>query len=145
MRAADGAPVFVRRSIDAVGLAPAVDQEELAGLEMLFRDAVELAVGHGVAVEATYAADAPDRGVRIATAAMPRQDVPRTDAPGPEDFADAPEIAEPFARAAAALDMQRLAEAEPRRAAGAAGAARRRLRGLDRPPGAPARRPATRA
>ena len=113
VRAADGTPVFIRRSIDAVALAPAVDQEELAGLEMLFRDAVELAVGHGVAVETTCAADAPDRGVRIATSAMPAQDVPRSDAPGSEDFADAPEIAEPFARAEAALDMQRLAEAEP--------------------------------
>ena len=33
-----GEPVFVRRSIDAIGLAPEVDRAELAGLEMLYRD-----------------------------------------------------------------------------------------------------------
>ena len=56
---ADGAAVFVRRALDAVALAPEVDRGELAGLELLHRHSVELAVGHGVGVEATYAPGTP--------------------------------------------------------------------------------------
>ena len=106
----DGRPVFVRRRIDTVAMAPAIDREELAGLEMQYRASVELAVGHGVGVEVTEALDAPGRGVRLQTAAMPAEEVPRTDAPGPEDFADAA-IAEPLAAAVDALDMKTLSEA----------------------------------
>lgn len=87
VRAPDGAAVFVRRAIDAVGLAPDVDKVELAGLEMLHRDAVELAVGHGVGVETTASTDTPGRGVLVATTPMPAQEVPRTDAPQAADFA----------------------------------------------------------
>lgn len=106
----DGAAVFVRRPIDAAALAPAVDREELAGLEMLYRSSVELAVGHGVAVQETCASDRPDRGVRLETAAMPAEEVPRSDAPAPEDFA-APAISEPFVAALDALDMRTLSGA----------------------------------
>ena len=105
-----GEPVFVRRSIDAIGLAPEVDRAELAGLEMLYRDTVELAVGHGVGVQATVAPGRPDRGVRLETAAMPTEEVPRTDAPGAADFTD-PAISDPFAAALPALDMKTLSEA----------------------------------
>jgi len=110
--APDGAAVFVRRPIDVVGLAPAVDREELASLEMQYRDVAELAVGHGVAVHADFdAPERPDRGRRLTSAAMPRADVPLTEAPTSADFRAAPAIGEPFARAAAAFDMRRLAEA----------------------------------
>ena len=57
-----GEAVFVRRSLDAVALAPEVDRAELAGLEMQYRLSVELAVGHGVGVVVTEAADDPDAG-----------------------------------------------------------------------------------
>jgi hypothetical protein len=106
----DGRPVFVRRRIDTVAMAPAIDREELAGLEMQYRASVELAVGHGVGVQVSEALDAPGRGVRLQTAAMPAEEVPRTDAPGPEDFADVA-IAEPLAAAVGALDMKTLSEA----------------------------------
>ncbi len=108
--APDRGPVFVRRRLDAVALAPEVDRPELAGLEMLYRTSVELAVGHGVAVQATPAPSAPDRGIRLETAAMPVEDVPRTEAPGLDDFEDAV-IREPFTEALTALDMQTLSEA----------------------------------
>ncbi|MGI8624294.1 MAG: DISARM system helicase DrmA, partial [Solirubrobacteraceae bacterium] len=111
VRAPDDAAVFVRRGIDVVELAPEVDRDEVAGLEMLHRSTVELAGGHGVAVEAEPAPGAPDRGVRVATTVMPAEEVPLTEAPVADDFASEPEIAEPFARALEALDMQRLAEA----------------------------------
>ncbi len=105
-----GEAVFVRRSLDAAALAPAADRAELAGLEMQYRASVELGVGHGVAVRATEAADAPGRGVRLRTAAMPTEEVPLTEAPGPDDFAEAA-IREPFVAALAALDMRTLAQA----------------------------------
>jgi Helicase conserved C-terminal domain len=111
VRAVDGGAVFVRRPIDVVGLVPDVDKEELAGLEMQYRDIIELAVGHGVAVHAQYDRERPDRGTRLTTAAMPSADVPFTEAPEPHDFASDPAVAEPFARAVEAFDMQRLAEA----------------------------------
>ena len=103
-------PVFVRRTIDAIGLAPEVDRAELTGLEMLYRDTVELAVGHGVGVQATLAPGRLDRGLRLETAAMPAEEVPRTDAPGAADFTD-PAISEPFTAALPALDMKMLSEA----------------------------------
>jgi len=103
----DGMAVFVRRAIDAVALAPAIDRDELAGLEMQFRSSVELAVGHGVGVHATEAPGEPGRGVRLQTAAMPGEEVARVDAPSPEDFADA-EIRQPFTAALAAFDMKAL-------------------------------------
>ncbi len=110
VRHPDDLPIFVRRPIDAVELAPAVDHDELAGMEMQFRSTVELAVGHGVGVEATESPDHPGRGIRLQTAAMPAQEVPRTDAPGPGDFDDEA-VCAPFTRAVEALDMQTLSEA----------------------------------
>ena len=105
-----GAPVFVRRAIDSIALAPEVDRSELAGLEMLYRDTVELAVGHGVGVQATVAPGRPDRGLRLQTASMPAEEVPRTDAPGADDFAESA-IREPLTAALPALDMRTLSEA----------------------------------
>jgi hypothetical protein len=105
-----GLPVFVRRSMPAGELAPEVDRDELAGLEMLFRDSVELAVGHGVGVLATESPEVRGRGIRVQTEAMPAQEVPRTDAPVPEDF-EQEAIRDPFTVAVAALDMKALSEA----------------------------------
>jgi hypothetical protein len=104
----DGSPVFVRRAVDDVGSVPEVDRVELAGLEMQYRNTVELAVGHGVGVEVIEADGEPDRGVLVRTQAMPAQEVPRTDPPEPDDF-DTPEIRGPFTQALAALDMKTLA------------------------------------
>ncbi len=110
VRAPNDEPVFVRRRLDAIALAPKVDRSELAGLEMLYRTSIELAVGHGIAVKATPTPQAPDRGVKLCTAAMPTEDVPRTEAPGIEDFEDEA-VREPFTRALAALDMRTLSQA----------------------------------
>lgn len=111
VQAGDRSPVFVRRPLDNVELAPEVDREELAGLEMLYRSTVELAVGHGIAVHATTAPEHPDRGVKLETTAMPVEDVPRTDAPTPDDFEDAT-VRTPFVAALTALDMKVLSEAD---------------------------------
>ncbi len=108
--APDGSPVFVRRRIDPIAAAPAVDREELAGLEMQYRASVELAVGHGVGVRVDEAPGQPGRGVRLETTVMPAEEVPLTEAPGPRDFDD-DAIAESFARLLPALDMKTLSEA----------------------------------
>ncbi len=114
--AIDESPVFVRRRIDAIGLAPAVDREEIAGLEMQYRASVELAVGHGVGVHVTEAPGEPGHGKRLQTEVMPAAEVPLTEAPEPRDFADAA-IRAHFESASAALDMQTLAEADEARLA----------------------------
>lgn len=108
--AADGSAAFVRREIDTIGLAPAVDRVELAGLEMQYRASIELAVGHGVGVEVIGASGEPGRGVKLQTAVMPAEEVPRTDAPTPDDFTN-DAIRTPFVAALAALDMKTLGEA----------------------------------
>lgn len=110
VEAPDGGPVFTRRPIDPVALAPEVDKQELAGLEMLHRSSVELAVGHGVGVDATYAPGRPDRGIRLQTTVMPAEEVPLSEAPVRADFEDHPAIRDAFTAAQLALDMQRLSE-----------------------------------
>ena len=108
--AKDASAVFVRRQIDTIGLAPAIDREEIAGLEMQYRSSIELAVGHGVGVQVTEAENEPGHGTRLQTAVMPVEDVPLTEAPGPDDFADHA-IRAPFIDALAAFDMKTLGEA----------------------------------
>jgi hypothetical protein len=108
--AVDGAASFVRRELDTVGLAPEVDREELAALDMQYRSCVELAVGHGIGVETSEALGQPGRATELRTAAMPAEEVPLSEAPRPEDFADEA-IRKPFVSALAALDMKRLSEA----------------------------------
>jgi helicase-like protein len=100
----------VRRQIDTIGLAPAIDREEIAGLEMQYRSSIELAVGHGVGVQVTEAENEPDRGTRLQTAVMPVEDVPLTEPPCPDDFAE-DAIRVPFVDALAAFDMKTLGEA----------------------------------
>jgi hypothetical protein len=106
----DGSAPFVRREIDAVGLAPEVDRDELAGLEMQYRSSVELAVGHGIGVEVIETPSQPGRAVALRTAAMPAEEVALSEAPTPEDFEDE-SIRTPFADALSALDMKLLSKA----------------------------------
>jgi hypothetical protein len=110
-RAVDGDAIFVRRAIDPLTGVPEIDRDELGGLELLHRRSVEIAVGHGVAVDVECSPTDPTLGTKVTTAAMPAQDVPRTDPPEPADFVEWPAIHAPLAQAGAAFDMQRLAEA----------------------------------
>ncbi len=83
VRAQDGGAIFLDRSAALVGLAESLDpdEREARSLGMLYRYAVDFAVGHGVAVHAISAADDPTRAVRLETRAMPAYDVARTDPP----------------------------------------------------------------
>ena len=102
----DGAAVFVGRDETLSGSAGASDweQDEVAHLDMQYRDEAEFAVGHGAGTDVTASETDPRRAVRVATAVIPRCEVWRTDAPQPE--------ASPLLEGLV-TDMKRLAELEP--------------------------------
>jgi hypothetical protein len=85
-RAPDGAPVFVGRQeafADGVGHV----DDELRHLDLLYRHKVEFAVGHGIGVHAETAPGDPTRATVVGTAVVPRSEVARIEAPGPDDAA----------------------------------------------------------
>ena len=61
--------------------------EEREALEMIYRDRVEFAVGHGISVHATPAEDNPELATEVRTEVMPDYEVQVTETPGqaPED------------------------------------------------------------
>jgi hypothetical protein len=77
-----GKAIFRRR----VALSSKEDDEERKALEMIYREEVEFAVGHGVAVHAKTDGD-PERAREVRTVVMPQYEVPVTETPGlrPED------------------------------------------------------------
>lgn len=95
--------VFRRRPVlDADGMDP-----ERESLEMIYRNRVEFAVGHGVAVHAETAKDSPTRAIEVRTTVVPQYEVQVTETPG-LDPADRPAMREMVA--SGLLDMQRLAQ-----------------------------------
>jgi hypothetical protein len=85
VRAPSGASnkaIFRRRPV----LTPTGVDPERDSLEMIYRNKVEFAVGHGVAVHATPAEDVT-RAVEVRTTVIPEYEVPVTETPGgrPED------------------------------------------------------------
>ncbi len=95
--------VFRRRPATDV----VVDDEERDRLALIYRDRVEFAVGHGVAVHAETEPDDPTRAIEVRTVVIPRYEVPVTETPGLEPR-DRPAMREMIARGW--LDMKRLAE-----------------------------------
>lgn len=98
--APDGSPVFIGRQEAAPGIPGARDPEDQA-LDLLYRNEVEFAVGHGTGVRCIRSASNPTRAIRVETSVMPRYDVPKTEAP---TMAEVPELA------GVVLDMKTLAE-----------------------------------
>lgn len=84
LEAADGGAVFLGRDavlgVEASG--PPSERDEVAQLDLQYRDIVEHAVGHGTGTE-VETSDDPRRAVRVSTAAIPRHQVWRTEAPDP--------------------------------------------------------------
>jgi hypothetical protein len=93
VEAADGSAAFCGRDsvLDARTLDRDVD--ELAMLDLQYRNLVEFAVGHGVATHAVRAPLSPTRAVRVETTSIPSYEVPVTEAPGPSDPTLSPEVA----------------------------------------------------
>ncbi|MCH4874752.1 DISARM system helicase DrmA [Pseudomonas sp. TMW22091] len=102
--------VFRRRpALEAnVGAADDDDLRERLALEMIYRDRVEFAVGHGVAVHALCGADVA-RAVELRTVVMPQYEVPVTETPG-LDSQDRPAMRRLVDEEL--LDMKHLAELE---------------------------------
>src|SRR5690606_20485646 len=102
--------IFRRRpALDAhAGAADDDDIRERLALEMIYRDRVEFAVGHGVAVHAVAGPDVA-RAVELRTAVMPQYEVPVTETPGsdPQDRPAMRRLADE-----GLLDMKLLAELE---------------------------------
>ncbi len=100
----NGAPIFARRrATSGLGKKDPAQYAEEQALEMLYRDRVEFAVGHGVSVHAEAAPGISGRAIRIRTAIAPTSEVARVTAPDERDF---PKLAN------LVLDMKELAEAD---------------------------------
>ena len=81
--------------------------EEREALEMIYRDRVEFAVGHGISVHATVSEDDRERAIEIRTAVLPEYEIQVTETPGlePEDRPAMRRMIED-----GLLDMERIAE-----------------------------------
>lgn len=77
--APNNAPVFVHRTPTA-SLPDDQDEREAT---MLYRDTREFASGHGVAVHVERAPGDPTRAIKLTTCAIPKFEVPKTEAPVP--------------------------------------------------------------
>ena len=104
--AADGAAVFLGRGgiLAEAATASQWERDEMAQLDLQYRDTVEFAVGHGVGTDVEVSASDPRRAVRAATAVIPSYEVWRTDAPRAETT---PQLA------GLVTDMKALSELEP--------------------------------
>lgn len=84
VRAVDGSAPFVGRQLALPADIGSTDPE-LRHLDLLYRDRVEFAVGHGVAVHAEAADGDPHRATAVRTAVIPRSEVAQVEAPKPDD------------------------------------------------------------
>ena len=97
--AAGEKPVFIRPNSVSAGARDA----EAASLDMLYRNEVEFAAGHGTAVHVVVDNDDPTRARRISTVSTPSYEVPQTQAPS---AADVPAMGD------ASFDMSALADSD---------------------------------
>lgn len=103
VRDMEGRAVFRRRPI----LRADEFDEEREALEMIYRDRVEFAVGHGISVHAAVSEEDRERATEVRTAVLPEYEIQVTETPGlePEDRPAMRRMIED-----GLLDMQRLAE-----------------------------------
>lgn len=103
VRDMEGRAVFRRRPILR---ADKFDKEREA-LEMIYRDRVEFAVGHGISVHATVSEEDREQATEVRTAVLPEYEIQVTETPGlePEDRLAMRRMIED-----GLLDMERLAE-----------------------------------
>ncbi len=107
VRDPEGRAIFRKRPVHDVGNEDDPDQAERIALEMVYRNRVEFAIGHGVSVHATTADNDPLHATEIRTTVVPQYEVPVTETPGsePEDRPVMRQIVQ-----CGFLDMNRLAE-----------------------------------
>jgi len=103
VRDLDSQAVFRRRPI----LRADEFDEEREALEMIYRNRVEFAVGHGVSVHATVSETDAERAIEIKTTVMPEYEIQVTETPGIEQE-DRQAMRKMFVEGL--LDMENLAE-----------------------------------
>jgi hypothetical protein len=96
-------PVFRRRPVLA---ADSADGERVS-LEMIYRNQIEFAVGHGASVHATPSSEIADKATEIRTEILPEHEVPITETPGSIDT-DRPAMKKMVSEGL--LEMTRLSE-----------------------------------
>lgn len=103
VRDMEGRAVFRRRPL----LRADEFDEEREALEMIYRDRVEFAVGHGISVHATVSEEDRELATEVRTAVLPEYEIQVTETPGlePEDRPAMRRMIED-----GLLDMERLAE-----------------------------------
>jgi hypothetical protein len=80
VRHPEGKAIFRRRPV----LETSGDDIEREALEMIYRERVEFAVGHGVSVHAVVSDDDVQQAVEVRSCVLPRYEVPVTETPGLE-------------------------------------------------------------
>lgn len=115
LRCTDGSAGFVGRELALPELVNDSDSE-IRHLDLLYRDKVEFAVGHGVAVH-SETADDPHRALSVRTTVIPQSEVAKVEAPRPDD--ESLDDAERRLMANVILDMKDLAELDGPAAANA--------------------------
>ena len=99
-------PVFLGRgSVLSAPPPPESERDEVARLDLQYRDVVEFGVGHGVGTSTQVDESDPRRAVSVSTAVIPEHQVWRTDAPRPDTV---PQLA------GLVTDMKVLSELEPK-------------------------------
>jgi Lhr-like helicase len=89
VKSAGERPAFVKRSSrQQQQYMDVQDKLERENMEMLYRDRVEFAVGHGTSVHASVAVGDPTRAVSIETTALPRHEAPARIAPGADAYTE---------------------------------------------------------
>jgi hypothetical protein len=102
VKSADGAAVFRKRpDLEESAGAETLDQREQRGLSMQYRNRVEFAVGHGVAVHAEVNEEQPEAASEIVTRFIPWHDIAVTEPPNERDFPGLADLV---------LDMKQLSE-----------------------------------
>ena len=87
VESADGSPIFLRRiTRDPLRVDPKSDVADDEILEMLYRDHVEFAVGHGVSTHTEVDESNPHMAFRLTTTFVPSYEVARQTPPGPSDI-----------------------------------------------------------
>jgi len=111
VQATDGSAIFCKKvnRQNAAKLDPLTAAEN-AAMEMLYRNYVEFAVGHGVSVHAETPPGVTDKAIRIKTRVIPAYEVCRTT---PPTTADANRNSAFGKLAGLVIDMKELAEADP--------------------------------
>lgn len=102
VRGNEGSPVFRRRPF----MTAEETDDEREALEMIYRERVEFAVGHGVSVSCIASTKDPERAVEIKTSVLPEHEIPVTETPGME-LGDRPAMRRMIEEGM--LDMERIA------------------------------------